>query len=171
MSRYQDALSLSEQTGQTPDLNLVRNGLQAKTGFGINVEQNISNDIGVFARIGYADGKTEVYAFSEIDSSQSVGTLIKGSRWGRIEDTFGFAVVRDELSPLHRDYLAAGGMGFFIGDGRLNYRPEKIGELFYSATIVKHFVVSGDWQYIKNPAYNADRGPVKIASLRLHTEF
>jgi high affinity Mn2+ porin len=171
MSRYQDALRLSEQTGQVPDLNLVRNGVQTKSGFGINIEQNISIDIGVFARVGRADGKTEVYAFTEIDNSQSIGTLIKGLSWGRTEDTLGFAVVRNELSPLHRDYLAAGGMGFFIGDGKLKYRPENIGEVFYSAEIVKHFVVSGDWQYIQHPAYNADRGSVKVASLRLHTEF
>lgn len=171
MSRYEDALALAVATGTTPSLNAVRRGNQIKYGFGLNIEQAISNDIGVFARAGWADGNTEAYAFTEIDQSVSAGTLISGTAWGRGQDVVGVALARNELSAVHRNYLAAGGLGFFIGDGKLNYQPERIVESFYNWQAMKHAWVTLDWQYIRNPAYNADRGPVNVASLRLHTEF
>ena len=171
MSRYQDALDLAAQTGDTPDLNAVRTGNQDKVGFGINLEQAVSPSVGAFARAIWADGKTETYAFTEIDRSVSGGVLVKGGAWGRSRDTFGFAAVRNGLSNVHRDYLAAGGLGFFIGDGRINYRPEIIFETFYSLSVTKYAWISVDWQYVRNPAYNADRGPVNVGSIRLHTEF
>lgn len=118
-----------------------------------------------------ADGQTEAYAFTEIDRSLSGGTLIKGSAWGRGRDTLGMAFARNGLSQAHRTYLSAGGLGFFIGDGRLNYRPETIFETFYSVEISKRVWVSLDWQHIRNPAYNADRGPVNVGSMRLHVEL
>lgn len=171
MSRFQDAIDFGAATGTTPDINAVRNGEQTKTGFGLNLEQEISDDIGLFARASRADGKTETYAFTEIDDSLSGGVLIKGGAWGRGEDTVGIGLVRNGLSKERRDYLAAGGLGFFIGDGRLNYRPETIFETFYSLAVAKSGRVSLDWQRIANPAYNADRGPVNVFAVRLHTEF
>ena len=171
MSRFQDALDLAAQTGGTPDINAVRTGEQSKHGFGLNVEQAVSSDIGLFARASWADGRTETYAFTEIDRSLSGGVLIKGSAWKRGQDNVGIAVARNGLSQVRRNYLAAGGFGFFIGDGRLNYRPEAILEVFYNARLAKAAWVTLDWQHILNPAYNADRGPVDVASVRLHTEF
>ena len=171
MSRFQDALDLAAQTGGTPDINAVRTGEQSKHGFGLNVEQAVSSDIGLFARASWADGRTETYAFTEIDRSLSGGVLIKGSAWKRGQDNVGIAVARNGLSQVRRNYLAAGGFGFFIGDGRLNYRPEAILEVFYNARLAKAAWVTLDWQHILNPAYNADRGPVNVASVRLHTEF
>jgi hypothetical protein len=171
MARYDDALSLAAATSTTPDLNAVRHGEQIKYGFGFNAEQAVSDDIGVFARAGWADGQTETYAFTEIDQSLSAGTLIKGAAWGRAQDTLGIAFARNELSKAHRDYLAAGGLGFFIGDGALNYQPELILESFYSWQVAKLLNLTADWQHIRNPAYNADRGPVDVVALRLHTEF
>lgn len=171
MSRYEDALALAAATGTTPNLNAVRSGNQIKYGFGLNIEQALSSDIGVFARAGWADGNTETYAFTEIDQSVSAGTLISGTAWGRGQDVFGMAFARNELSATHRDYLAAGGLGFFIGDGKLNYQPELIVESFYNWQAMKTAWLTLDWQYIRNPAYNADRGPVNVGSLRLHTEF
>ena len=171
MSRFQDALNLAAQTGGTPDINAVRTGEQSKHGFGLNVEQAVSSDIGLFARASWADGRTETYAFTEIDRSLSGGVLIKGSAWKRGQDNVGIAVARNGLSQVRRNYLAAGGFGFFIGDGRLNYRPEAILEVFYNARLAKAAWVTLDWQHILNPAYNADRGPVDVASVRLHTEF
>ena len=171
MSRFQDALNLAAQTGGTPDINAVRTGEQSKHGFGLNVEQAVSSDIGLFARASWADGRTETYAFTEIDRSLSGGVLIKGSAWKRGQDNVGIAVARNGLSQVRRNYLAAGGFGFFIGDGRLNYRPEAILEVFYNASLAKAAWVTLDWQHILNPAYNADRGPVDVASVRLHTEF
>ncbi|HKA40911.1 MAG TPA: carbohydrate porin [Burkholderiales bacterium] len=171
MSRYQDALAFAALTGATPDINAVRFTEQIKYGFGINIEQAVTPDAGVFARANWADGKTETYAYTEVDRSISGGVLIKGDAWGRGRDSLGIAVVRNELSSPHRDYLAAGGLGFFIGDGRLNYRSERILEAFYSLQIVKGAWVSADYQRIANPAYNADRGPVSVATLRLHAEY
>lgn len=171
MSRYDDALALASQTSSTPDINLVRNGDHIKYGVGFNLEQAINDDIGLFGRAMWADGQTETYAFTEIDRSMSGGLLIKGSTWKRPDDTVGIAFACNALSKAHRDYLAAGGLGFFIGDGHLNYEPEKILEMFYNLNLVKHAWVSLDYQHIENPAYNADRGPVDFAALRLHTEF
>lgn len=171
MSKYSDALNLADQTGTVPDINAVRSNDQVKRGFGINVEQEIARDTGLFARASWADGQTETYAFAEIDRSISGGIQIKGSAWTRPKDALGLALVRNTLSPEHREYLARGGLGFFIGDGRLNYRPETILETFYSANVEKGFSVSLDFQRIANPAYNADRGPVNVGTVRLHLEF
>ena len=171
MSRFQDALDLAAQTGGTPDINAVRTGEQSQHGYGLNVEQAVSSDIGLFARASWADGRTETYAFTEIDRSLSGGVLIKGSAWKRGQDNVGIAVACNGLSQVRRNYLAAGGFGFFIGDGRLNYRPEAILEVFYNARLAKAAWVTLDWQHILNPAYNADRGPADVASVRLHTEF
>lgn len=171
MSRYDDATRLGAQTGEVPDLNQVRHGAQSKHGFGLNLEQALSDDVGLFARASWADGKTEIYAFTEIDRSLSGGLLIRGRSWGRAQDHLGLGLARNFLSPEHRNYLAAGGMGPFIGDGRLNYRPEMVMEAFYSVGIAKHSSITFDWQHIRNPAYNADRGPVNALAVRLHTEF
>ena len=171
MSRFQDALDLAARTGGTPDINDVRTGEQFKQGFGLNLEQAVSGDVGLFARASWADGKTETYAFTEIDRSLSGGVLVKGASWGRGQDSFGVALTRNGLSKVRRDYLAAGGMGFFIGDGRLNYRPEAVFEAFYNLNLTKAAWITVDWQHIRNPAYNADRGPANVVSVRLHTEF
>ena len=170
-SRYDDALSLAAQTGAVPDLNLVRYGAQSKIGFGVSLEQALSGDVGLFARASWNDGKTETYAFTDIDRSLSGGVLVSGRGWGRARDQLGIGVARNYLSGAHRAYQAAGGIGPFIGDGRLNYRPELIFESFYSLALNKGTSISFDWQHIRNPGYNADRGPVNTLALRLHTEF
>ncbi|HQQ71528.1 MAG TPA: carbohydrate porin, partial [Alicycliphilus sp.] len=171
MSRYQDALDLAARTGGVPSIDAVRNGVQVKRGFGLNLEQALSRDVGLFARASWADGKTEIYAFTEIDRSLSGGLLVQGGSWGRAQDSLGLALARNGLSRVHRSYLAAGGMGFFIGDGRLNYRAEQVYEAFYNLQLAKAAWLTLDWQHIRNPAYNADRGPVNVVSARLHTEF
>ena len=111
---------------------------------------------------------TEVFA-EEVN--RTGGILVKGASWGREKDSFGVAFARNGLSAVHRDYLAAGGLGFFIGDGQLNYQPEIVFETFYTINLRKAAWVTLDWQNIRNPAYNADRGSVDVASLRLHTKF
>ncbi len=171
MARYEDALAQAIRTDTPPDLNAVRFGAQTKRGIGLNLEQALSSDVGLFARAMWADGQTETYAFTEIDRSASTGLAVKGSAWGRARDTVGMAGARNALSSAHRDYLAAGGLGFFLGDGRLNYRPENIAEAYYALHLRKATWLTADIQYISNPGYNADRGPVKVGSLRLHTEF
>ena len=171
MARYQDALDLVSRTGGVPDINAVRDGEQVKVGFGVSLEQALSADVGIFLRASRSDGKTETYAFTEIDRSLSGGLLAKGGLWGRAQDSAGIAVARNGLSGVHRAYLADGGMGFFIGDGRIRYRPETIVEAFYSLGLTRGVWVSLDWQHVRHPAYNADRGPANVASIRLHTEF
>lgn len=171
MARFSDALSDAALHGGPPDINRVRNGDQTKRGFGVNLEQALAADLGLFTRYSRSDGKTETYAFTEIDRSLSTGLVLRGSAWGRAQDAVGLAFARDGLSKAHRDYLAAGGLGFFLGDGRLDYRQEAIVETYYNLEVSKYHQLTLDWQRIANPGYNADRGPVNLFALRLHTEF
>jgi carbohydrate-selective porin OprB len=149
----------------------VRSVERVKRGFGFNFEQEISSSVGLFGRASWADGQTETYAFTEIDRSLSGGVSVKGGAFGRTRDTLGIACVRNSLSTAHRDYLAAGGLGFFLGDGALRYRPENILEAYYSLNVAKDTSVSADFQRISNPGYNADRGPATVVSARLHYGF
>jgi high affinity Mn2+ porin len=142
-----------------------------KYGFYANLEQQIAKDVGLFARTSWNDGHNEILSFTDIDRSVSGGVSIKGSYWGRSSDTIGLGAAINGLSSAHRDFLAAGGLGLLIGDGRLNYSPERILETYYALAINKHFTFTADYQLVANPAYNADRGPVHIFSGRLHGEF
>lgn len=169
MGSFGDALTLSSATGTQPDLTLVRTS-QSKRGAAINVEHDLRDDIGFFMRAGAHDGRTETYAFTEIDRSVSGGVLIKGTKWGREKDQVGVAVAVNGLSGSHRTYLAQGGLGFFLGDGRLTYHPEQIFESFYSMQVIRNLWVSFDYQRIGNPGYNADRGPAHFAGVRVHAE-
>ncbi len=146
-------------------------GEKIKYGFGINIEQAISPELGVFLRAMRADGRTETYAFTEVDASMAAGLSVKGSYWGRGDDTVGLAVMRNALSGDRRNYLTQGGISFFIGDGALNYRAESIVETYYSWKAMSGLWLTADYQYIQNPGYNADRGPAQITSLRAHAEF
>ncbi len=168
MGAFRDALAAAD--GAAPQLAPVRKD-QSKRGVGLNVEQALSADVGVFARAGWNDGASETYAFAEIDRSASAGALVQGARWGRPQDTLGIALVRDGISSAHRDFLGAGGLGAFVGDGALSYRAERIVEAFYSIAVAAHGWLTFDGQRIDNPAYNAARGPVNVASVRLHAQY
>ena len=173
MATYNTAVRLAQLTGEQPDVTLVRRAGHTKLGFGLNVEQEIAKNVGLFARVSYNDGKNETWAFTEIDHSASLGIASTGDRWQRPDDRLGAALVVNGLSPEHRAYLAAGGYGFIIGDGALNYGLEKIAEVYYSIDLHRyHAAISPDYQFILNPAYNRDRrGPVHVAAVRLHVEF
>lgn len=153
-----------------PDVAQVRR-LQSKQGFGAGTQVELADGIGVYARGGWSDGRTEAFAFTEIDRSLAAGTLVKGARWRRENDTLGFAGYVNGLSSAHRDYLAAGGQGFFLGDGRLNYATERIFEAFYSFGFARGAFLTADWQHIANPGYNRDRGPADVYNVRLHFEL
>jgi hypothetical protein len=171
MGSFREALRYASANGGVPDVGNVRRN-QSKYGFGASLEQNVLPDVGLFARCSSNDGRTETYAFAEIERSVSAGVSIKGGRWRREGDTLGIAWVANGLSDSHRDYLGAGGLGFLIGDGRLeHYRPEQILEAYYSFNAFRGFWVSVDGQHIANPAYNADRGPVNIVGMRVHVEY
>lgn len=170
MGNYADAVRLGRQTSTTPDTALVRR-FASRPGYALNVEQELAADLGFFARLSVNDGSKEADEFTEINRSMSVGLSLKGDRWGRHEDTVGVAVAVNALSSAAQDYFKAGGMGILIGDGGLNYGPEKIAELYYAWRVEKHLTLGLDYQYVVNPAYNRDRGPVPLVGLRLHAEF
>ena len=171
LSRWRDASAQGAASGQAPDINAVRTRAQVKYGVGVAAEQTISKNIGLFARAMWSDGRTETEAYTEIDRSLSVGTLIKGGAWGRAQDTVGLALAQNGLSGAHRRYLAAGGLGLFVGDGALRYQTEQIAEAFYNASVDRRVQLALNWQHIRNPGYNAARGPVNVWSIRLHAEF
>lgn len=173
LASYQDALAYLESNPESnPEAILdVRRSDKVKYGVGINIEQAVTDDTAYFLRAMQADGHTETYAFTEADGSLGTGFTFKGTRWGRNADTMGAAYMRNTLSNERRDYLEAGGISFFIGDGALHYQPEQVLETYYSFGIHKMAFLTVDYQRIWNPAYNADRGPVDVGSFRLHTEF
>jgi high affinity Mn2+ porin len=162
------------ETLDNPALNLdiaqTRMG-RIKYGYAINVEQALSGDVGLFGRWSWNDGRNEIMAFTDIDASLSLGASLKGAKWGRPDDVIGIGGAVNTISKDHRDFIAAGGLGPLIGDGQLNYRPERILETYYAFALNKAFTFTADYQLITNPAYNADRGPVSIFSGRLHGEF
>ena len=170
MGSYRDALQLGRDSGNAPDTALVRQkGTNA--GLVLNIEQELSSDLGVFARAGFNDGSKEAYEFTEINRSLSTGIALKGKRWGRPDDTFGAAIAISGLSNAARDYFSAGGIGILIGDGALNYGAEKVFETYYSVRLAPHLQGTIDYQHVNNPAHNRDRGPVSIFGARLHAEF
>ena len=154
----------------TTDLASTRRPGTKKYGFGFNVEQEITQDIGAFARYGWSDGKTEAWAFTQIDRSASGGISVKGRLWKRTEDSIGASAVRNYLTGDDRRFLGTGGLGFIIGDGRLKYAPESIVEAYYAWQAIRQWTFTLDYQRIVNPGYNRDRGPVSVGSLRVHWE-
>jgi carbohydrate-selective porin OprB len=142
-----------------------------KYGIGYNLEQALTPEIGLFSRAMWQDGHYETYAFTEAHRSFSLGLSLNGGMWARERDTVGLSYMRNALSGIYRQYLAAGGLGYFIGDGKINYGDEQIVEAYYSLGVVKSLSLTADYQYFRNPAYNADRGPVSIAGFRLHWEY
>jgi high affinity Mn2+ porin len=160
------------QNPKAPNVDSTQAYGRHKYGFGISADQYLSKDFGVFAKASYNDGQTETWFFTEIDRSVTFGGVLKGTQWRRGDDEVGLAFIGDGLSAPHRNYLADGGYGFLIGDGKLNYAPEMIAELYYKINAYqKKFFLTPDYQFIVNPAYNKDRGPVNVFSLRAHVEF
>lgn len=169
--RFDDALALAAATGTIPDTALVR-GRRTRLGASVNVEQAITDSIGLFARAGVADGGVEPYDFTDIDRTASAGAAIDGKGWGRAGDTIGIAAVVNGISAVHQRYLDAGGIGVLVGDGRLPHPgAEAIGELYYSWKPLKPVTVTLDYQLVGNPGYNRDRGPIHVLGLRVHGQF
>jgi high affinity Mn2+ porin len=174
MGSYNLAVRQALGTSNAPDVTAARTNGRTKYGFVVNAEQEISPNVGLFGRYSYNDGHNETWAFTEIDRSLSVGLTSTGARWKRPTDRLGVAAVANGLSQDHRNYLAAGGSGFILGDGRLDYGLEYIGEVYYSIDFPRyHAALSPDYQIIFNPGYNTSRlpGPVHVVALRVHVEF
>jgi high affinity Mn2+ porin len=170
MGNYRKAIA--DSNGVNPDIIHTETYGRDKYGFVINAEQQLSENSGIFTRLSWSDGQNETFAFTEIDRSISGGFVNAGKRWKRPQDRAEIAFVVNGLSNPHRDYLAAGGYGFIIGDGRLNYALEMILEVNYVAQVNNYFCITPDYQLVINPAYNRDRmGPIHVFGLRGHIEF
>lgn len=143
-----------------------------KTGFYANLQQAVTDDLGVFARASFNDGRNESLSFTDIDRSFSGGFSLKGTAWGRPDDTIGVGAAVNEITAAHRAFFAVGGLGLLIGDGRLpRYAPEAAFEAFYAHSLTKAMTVTFDYQHVENPAYNAQRGPADFFATRLHVDF
>jgi carbohydrate-selective porin OprB len=159
--------------GNTPKPDITAHPPQTtiKYGFGANVEQPLTDWLGVFARWGWNEGQHESYAYTEVDQTEQVGAGAKGTKWKRKQDRAGLAFITNGISRDHQQYLALGGVGFLLGDGKLNYGRENIVETYYTLHVWRGIFTSLDAQHIDNPGYNRDRGPVFAPALRLHVEF
>ncbi len=171
IARLDDAVAYGRAHGTIPDLTAVRR-FRDRYGIGINVEQEINDDVGAFLRAGVTDGSTEAVEYTEIDRTVQGGVQIKGKLWGRDRDEVGIDLIANGLSAARRRFLAAGGIGILIGDGRLPHAgPELIGESYYQVGVIGSLHVAADAQLIVNPAYNRDRGPVPVLALKAHAQF
>jgi len=172
MGNYRKALEWGEAHHTAPVIDSTNVLGRTKYGFGLNIEHKFSNDLGLFFRASWNDGHNETWVFTEIDRAISAGLQLNGNFWNRNYDKIGLALLANGLSNEHRDYLKAGGYGFIIGDGNLNYQPEIITELYYSYKLKDYPLwISPDYQFIINPAYNKDRGPIHSFGIRAHAEL
>jgi hypothetical protein len=173
MGVYRDAIEIAQHDGSVPDIRANDQDGRRKYGYTANLELPLADngDTGLFARLGWNDGRTESFAFTEADRTGSIGAQLSGVHWGRAQDRIAIAFAANGISHDHRDYLAAGGSGFLLGDGRIDYAREQIVEIYYAAETLKHVTLSPDFQFIRNPGYNRDRGPAKFLGLRVHVEL
>jgi high affinity Mn2+ porin len=171
MGSFADAIALADITGGTADIGAVRQ-YQSRGGLSLNLEQEITSDLGVFVRAGWANGNIEPYEFTDIDRTAAAGLSLNGKQWGRPEDTIGLAGVINGISKIHQEFLNDGGLGILVGDGMLPHPgPEQIIETYYSYALSSSTHLTADYQFIANPGYNEDRGPVNVFSGRIHWQF
>ena len=171
MGIYRDQILKAEEAGTTPDITDHPWHITRKYGFGINLEQSLTHYLTAFARLGWDNGKTESFAYTEVDQTFSQGLGANGAWWHRKQDRAGIAFVTNAIGKDHQNYLAAGGLGFLLGDGKLNYGRENIVESYYTVHVWRGIYFAPGLQHIVNPGYNRDRGPVLVPSLRAHLEF
>lgn len=172
MGVYREAVAQFAQGGvPRPDITNHPWHITRKYGAGINLEQNLARNLTAFARFGWDNGKTESFAYTEVDQTFALGLGANGSLWRRRFDRAGLAVVTNGICKDHRLYLADGGLGFLLGDGALRYGRENIVETYYTTHVWRGIYLAPGLQHIHNPGYNQDRGPVLVPSLRLHVEF
>jgi high affinity Mn2+ porin len=170
LGSFQDAITLAQLTGTPADIAAVRT-YRSRGGVSMNIEQEVTADLGVFMRAGWADGSVEPDAYTDVDRTVAAGLSLKGKEWGRPDDTFGLAGIVNDISKVHQQFLNAGGLGILVGDGMLPHPgPEQIVETYYAFPLFAA-TLTLDYQFIVNPAYNRDRGPVSVISGRMHAEF
>jgi high affinity Mn2+ porin len=168
---YNQATQIALETGSSADIAAVRKS-HNRSGVSLNLEQQITEDVGAFARSGWAQGRYEAFDFTDINQTVSLGVSVRGRLWDRPDDTFGLALARNDASNAARRFFAAGGLGILVGDGKLfRSGAELIAETYYSIAVYEKAKVSIDYQFINSPAYNRDRGPVSVFGFRVHAEF
>jgi high affinity Mn2+ porin len=170
MGRYDQALAQGTASLTQADTATVRH-FASRAGITVNAEQELSANAGGFARLSWNQGAYEAYEFTEVNKSAVLGLSFGGAAWGRPDDTIGTSLLISGLSAGARAYLGAGGLGILIGDGRLHYGLEKVSETYYAARLGSHTTLSADVQWVANPGYNRDRGPVPVLGVRLHADF
>jgi high affinity Mn2+ porin len=172
MGIYRDAVrQYQEHLVSIPDITHHPWRVMRKYGFGVNLEQNLTRNFTAYARWGWDDGRTESFAYTEIDSTFNQGVGLNGALWHRKQDRAGIAFVSNGIKKDHQVYLADGGLGFLLGDGGLNYGRENIVESYYTAHVWRGIYIAPGVQHINNPGYNRDRGPAVVPSLCAHVEF
>lgn len=173
MGNYREAVAdfLAGPKTSPLDIGSTRRQGRHKYGFGLNFEQEVTSQLGVFGRLGWSDGHNESFAYTEDDRTLQLGGFVAGTLWHRRNDRAGATFVANGIAKDHQEYLALGGLGFLLGDGGLTYGPEKISEGFYTAHLWRGFFAAFDLQHIDNPGYNQDRGPVTVPGLRFHVDF
>lgn len=168
---YKDAVAFGILHALLPDTANVRTA-SFRPGMAGNLEQGITDDVGIFAKAGLTDGSREADEFTDIDNSVAFGLSVKGTSWARGNDTAGLAIESAGVSRSAQNYFAAGGLGILVGDGRLaHYAREDVLEAYYSVALFSGVALTADYQFVANPAYNSDRGPVSVLGLRLHGQF
>jgi len=171
MGIYRDQVILAAQQGVTPDITNHPWHITRKYGFGFNMEQNLTPNLTAFTRVGWNDGKTESFAYTEVEQTVAFGLGANGAWWHRKQDRAGVAFVTNGIKKDHQNYLAAGGLGFLLGDGGLNYGRENIVETYYTLHVWRGIYLAPGLQHIVDPGYNRDRGPVTVPTFRAHVEF
>ena len=172
LGSYREAID-AFQAGHEPrpEIEAHRRQGRIKYGFGLNFEQFVTGQIRLFGRFGWNEGRSESFAYTEVNQSVAFGADVMGERWRRTLDKAGVAVVSNAISGDHRRYLALGGLGFLLGDGALDYGREQILEGYYNLHLWRGVFAAFDLQRIASPGYNRARGPVVVPGLRLHLEF
>jgi high affinity Mn2+ porin len=172
MGIYRDAiLEYDQHLVPRPEITNHPWHITRKYGFGVNLEQHFTPNLAAFGRFSWDNGKTESFAYTEVDQTFAGGLGAYGAIWHRAHDRVGVALVTNAICKYHQEYLVDGGLGFLLGDGRLNYGRENIVESYYTAHVWRGIYFAPGLQHVVNPGYNRDRGPVLVPSFRAHMEF
>ena len=172
MGLYRDAVkAYVNGTDRTPDITLHEKDGAVKYGFGLNAEQELTENLRVFTRVGWNEGQHESFAYTEVDQTFEFGGDYSGKGWSRPDDKLGVAFVSNAIKRDHQNYLRFGGLGFLLGDGKLNYAREDILEGYYNLHAWRGVYYALDTQFITHPGYNKDRGPALVSAIRMHVDF
>ncbi len=172
MGTYREAVrAYLSGVEKTPNIVAHEHFGAVKYGFGYNFEELFGDHLRVAGRFGWNEGQHESFAYTEVDQTVLFGADYDGTQWGRANDKVGLAVVSNAIKKDHQNYLADGGLGFLLGDGRLRYGRENTEETYYNAHAWRGLYFALGLSHIDNPGYNRDRGPVWVPSVRAHVDF